>query len=238
MRAARPEEMSSKVTSASAVTEAPEQSWGNTEQNHLPPRGDISDLVLTGGQGGIETEDERIVKRLSNGISGHAPKESPIGKEEEEIETGPSAKGGTVVNGDSRQEVEMEGEEKRSSVGSSDDELRQSVGSVTSSEFNPGMFGAVHDEEMRQEGEAGLGKWPEGDRDTTAATNTTASLVSVSNVCVCVCVCACACVCACVAQCSREKRDRFELPYSRPPPLVCTGSLKPAKFFLIYAAGV
>ena len=200
VRAAKPREIPSlpkklavSGSAESALQEPPR--GGSAEQNHLAPRGDISDLVNTGGPVGagkttevgvgverrdVETRVKSKTERLSNGFSEHAPKEALRTDEDESMETTPPS-AEPVVNGNSRQQdVEMEGEEeeegKRSSEGSSEDELRQSVGSVTSSEFNPNVFGGVCEEEMRGVGEEG------GAQDSTTAADVTAYQVCMYNV--------------------------------------------------------
>ena len=205
MRAAKPKEIPSlpkklavSGSAESALQELPR--GGSAEQNHLAPRGDISDLVNTGGPAGavkttevgvgverrdVETRVKSKTERLSNGFSEHAPKEVLRTDEDESMETTPPS-AEAVVNGNSRQQdvvMEGEGEEeeeeekgKRSSEGSSGDELRQSVGSVTSSEFNPNVFGGVSEEEMRGVGEEG------GARDANTAADVTAYQVCIYNV--------------------------------------------------------
>ena len=168
------------------MTTTQEQSWENAGQNHLPPRGDISDLVTARGQEGAQLSGEAGVdgvvakskaERLSNGFSSH---EAALDKEEEDMEvTSSLTSAGAVTNGDSRRDGEMRereaGEaEKRISKGStSEDELRQSVGSATSSEFNPSTFGGSHEEEVRQNREEGHGEWSAKDTGAAAAEDST-----------------------------------------------------------------
>ena len=117
-------------------------------------------------------------ERLSNGFSSHTTKEDALDKEEEDMDVTSSTSAGAVVNGDSRQrdsemgEGEGEGEvAERSSKGSaSDDELRQSVGSVTSSEFNPNTFGPSREEEVEPKGH---GEWTAKDTGAATATDST-----------------------------------------------------------------
>ena len=159
IKAAKPDEMSSNPVSGSSVaitTTAPQKQtpWGNVGQNHLPPRGDISDLVNKTGvkttgeigpPGGKAVVGKSQESRLSNGFSSHNKAE--LSKEEAmEVEPASSKQGGTDDRG-----VEVEAG-SRHSQGSSDDELRQSVGSITSNEFNPNVFGAVRDGEDAGQG--------------------------------------------------------------------------------------
>ena len=222
MRAAKPDEMMSSIsdgnggpTVPTAITQQQQQNtWGMVGQNHLPPRGDITDLVKTGTTaskndhttttttttttGEIMDIEKTKQERLSNGFSSHDTNKQGLHvhgeeenreEEEEQMEI-TSGKEGAIINGGDRdrlnvaamsgREIEGEGEgaEERGgegggvrySQGSSDDELRQSVGSITSSEFNPNVFGAIHDEEMVQGGGLSEGEWlvSGGDGETEA----------------------------------------------------------------------
>ena len=136
-------------------------------------------------------------ERLSNGFPSH---EAALDKEEEDMEvTSSLASAGAVTNGDSRRDGEMregeerEGEEregeKRISKGSpSEDELRQSVGSVTSSEFNPSTFGGSHEEEVRQNREEGRGEWSAKDTGAAAAADSTPYQVLAYTITINICV--------------------------------------------------
>ena len=184
--------------------------WSAPGQNHLPPRGDITDLVNTppparkndgvgkmdeGERGGEGEGEGEVVKskqpqeRLSNGFSSHADEKNraELLKEEEEEEevmeveshregarivnggggglsttSGVVGGGATAMEGESRGAEGTEGVTRNSQRSPDDDELRQSVGSVTSSEFNPNVFGAVRDGEedmmVVQEGGGGGGR--------------------------------------------------------------------------------
>ena len=170
VRAANPKSLSSsevvKPVSATTATVAPtpeQSSWTHAGQNHLPPRGDITDLVNKGGPPITSEEDERRgdgkseSKRLSNGFSDHKNKHDDA---EEEMEIGGALQErGGAVNGE-RGEEEGEGRERNSQGSMSEDELRQSVGSVTSNEFNPNVFGGIceEEEEMAERWSAGAGE--------------------------------------------------------------------------------
>ena len=197
MRAANPESLSSsevvKPVSVTTATTAPAQeqsSWENVGKNHLPPRGDITDLVnkevppITNQEEEEERRGDGKSERLSNGFSDHKTKHND--EEEEDMEVGgasqergvasqerdvasqerdvasqergvASQERGVAVNGERREE---EGGERNSQ---SEDELRQSVGSVTSNEFNPNVFGGVREEEMAEGG-----RWPAGAGESSA----------------------------------------------------------------------
>ena len=149
------------------------------KQNHLEPENtpDVGErwsaAVVEARKEGERREEEGEVKteRLSNGISEQAAGGSSVEGEEVMDTAVPSNK--PVENGDrfvdartdvdmeKEEEEEEEGEAKRDSQGSSEDELRQSIGSVTSGEFLPSninMYEAIGDEEaMRKEGAQGGG---------------------------------------------------------------------------------
>lgn len=180
---ATPPTSSSSSSSTTPPTSQEQTSWANAGQNHLPPRGDITDLVNKGVPPRTSEEEEERRgdgkskhERLSNGFSDHKTEHNEEEVEEMEV-GGASHERGGAINGERREE----GEESRNSQASlSEDDLRQSVGSVTSSEFNPNVFGGVREEEMA-EGE----RWPAGSEDTSppapaAATDTTALQVGLN----------------------------------------------------------
>ena len=182
VRSTNPDAM---VPGSAVTTTTQQQPWGAAE-NHLPPRGDITDLMPPESKAQAMEIVTSKTERLSNGFSDHTPKEAG------DIDT---TKRNTFVDRDSRRDEEREGEgeregEKRNSEGEkrnsegSDEELRQSVGSVTSSEFNPSVFGAVRGEEMRHEGEGGVSEGPVRDKGGATTVDTT-----VHQVCLCVFVC-------------------------------------------------
>ena len=193
VRAANPKSLSSSevvqpvsVTTATVAPTPEQSSWVHAGQNHLPPRGDITDLVNKGGPPRTSEEDERRgdgkseSKRLSNGFSDHKNEHDDT---EEEMEVGGALQErGGAVNGEPGEE-EGEGRERNSQGSMSEDELRQSVGSVTSSEFNPNVFGGITEEEMGE-------RWPAGAGETSVpADDSTLHQVQliVCELCVCTC---------------------------------------------------
>ena len=167
MRATNPEQISSKLTSdpSHPVPAELPLPWDTAGQNHLPPRGDISDLVYTGAPP-KPSEGSSKGERLSNGLSRHDnehDEEMEVGGASHEV-GGASSEVGGAVNGERRELGE--GMKRESGGSSSEDELRQSVGSVTSSEFNTSAFGGVREGGEMVEGD----KWEGGQESSTDTT--------------------------------------------------------------------